>query len=394
MNIRSNRSSNSILCCLFVGAFCSASLAPFMGYFIVEELGEEPWKISVYSALVSVTTMAGNRFFGERIDNGARIQALVLTATICSLVAIVILNIQPSYIVLVTVISLLFGIANTATATMYGFGRLYAERNGQDTSRYNSHLRIMTSLGWMLGPPLTFFVASQWGSISVFRGSAAIAACWLACSWLALPSDFRARKSRTEQEVDANYEGFNGPLWLAATVCFLFGLAHVLCTASLPLYYTRDVGLPTYAPGVSLAIKCSVEVVSISLSPWLMNRLGQRGALHLASLVGILAFGVLYNASSFAWLAVGASLEGLYYGTFAAVGMTFVQGFARGKIGRATALYMNSLFLGSMAGTTGMGVVATFYGFRAVIVAAAICMVAASAILFLTRPTDHLLSAR
>jgi len=110
--------------------------------------------------------------------------------------------------------------------------------------------------------------------------------------------------------------------------------------------------------------------------------------------VGILAFGVLYNASSLALMAAGASLEGLYYGTFAAVGMTFVQGFARGKIGRATALYMNSLFLGSMAGTTGMGIIASLYGFRAVIVAAAICMVAASAILFLTRATDHLPSAR
>ncbi len=82
MNFRSNWSSNSIPFCLLVGALCSASLAPFMGYFIVEDQGEQPWKISVYSALVSITTMAGNRFFGERIDNGARIQRLVQMATV------------------------------------------------------------------------------------------------------------------------------------------------------------------------------------------------------------------------------------------------------------------------------------------------------------------------
>lgn len=125
-----------------------------------------------------------------------------------------------------------------------------------------------------------------------------------------------------------------------------------------------------------------------------MKHLGQRRALYLASLLGILAFGVLYNASSLTWMMAGASLEGFYYGTFAAVGMTFVQGFARGKIGRASALYMNSLFVGSMAGTTRMGVIASFYGFRAVIIAAAICMLAAGAILLLTRATDRLPSTR
>jgi len=212
----------------------------------------------------------------------------------------------------------------------------------------------------------------------------------------AMPPPFRAGNGGLLHCTQARglAEVVAGPLWLAATVCFFFALAHTLCAASLPLYYIRDVDLPTYAPGVSLAIKCFVEVVSMSLSPWLMKRVGQRHALYLASLVGILAFGVLYNASSLTWMVAGASLEGLYYGTFAAVGMTFVQGFARGRIGRATALYMNSLFLGSMAGTTGMGVVASVYGFRAVIMAATLSMIAAGAMLFLTRATDQATAAQ
>ncbi|MFA1625886.1 hypothetical protein ACDY96_24945 [Rhizobium mongolense] len=41
------------------------------------------------------------------------------------------------------------------------------------------------------------------------------------------------------------------------------------------------------------------------------------------------------------------------------------------RSGAPTALYMNSLFLGSMAGTAGMGVIASLYGFRAVIMTAA-----------------------
>jgi hypothetical protein len=50
---------------------------------------------------------------------------------------------------------------------------------------------------------------------------------------------------------------------------------------------------------------------------------------------------------------------------------------------------MNSLFLGSLAANTGTGLIASFYDFRAAIVAAAGVMVLAAVALFMTRRADQ-----
>ena len=71
----------------------------------------------------------------------------------------------------------------------------------------------------------------------------------------------------------------------------------------------------------------------------------------------------------------------MFYGTFAAVAMTYVQEMSPTRVGRATSAYMNSLFLGGMAGILTLGAVATAYDFRAVIVGALIAMATGSAIL-------------
>lgn len=62
---------------LFCSTVCSAMMVPFMGYFLVEELGYQPWVIVVYSLLAVSLTLLANREFAKRIDNGARVFLLV-----------------------------------------------------------------------------------------------------------------------------------------------------------------------------------------------------------------------------------------------------------------------------------------------------------------------------
>ena len=71
-----------ILLLLLVGAMSTASIVPFMGVYIVEGLGKEPWLISVYTAVTISLTLLVNRQFGEWIDNGTRVSNLILASII------------------------------------------------------------------------------------------------------------------------------------------------------------------------------------------------------------------------------------------------------------------------------------------------------------------------
>jgi SET family sugar efflux transporter-like MFS transporter len=110
-----------------------------------------------------------------------------------------------------------------------------------------------------------------------------------------------------------------------------------------------------------------------------------QNALVCAAIIAICAFTVLANVHNLPQLIAGAALEGLYYGVFAAVGLFYVQSLAQGRMGRATSLYMNSLFLGGLIASPVMGMVAQFYSFRTVIQLASFWVIAALLILIMTR---------
>ncbi len=247
----------------------------------------------------------------------------------------------------------------------------------------------MTSLGWMFGPAASYLIAARFGDSAVFWFVFLLAVVGLINSLLTLPRDFRGEARPHAAHPHSKPQWFdNRPLWLSAFVCLMFSISHTLCAAALPLFYIREAHLPVYAPGLSLTLKCAAEVVAISSSPFLMARFGRRNALYLSAGCALAAFFVLHQTDDLAKLAIGAVLEGLYFGLFAGVGVTFMQGFARGRVGRATSLYMNSIFLGSLAANGGTGVIASLYNFRAAIVAAAVAMVLAAVALFATRHTD------
>jgi len=390
MSSPSQRSAQFILLSLFVCSVGNSAMIPFMGYFIVDQLGLKPWHISVYSIITSVLIMVGIRLSGERIDKGARIFPIVLMASMGLAFASGLMSMIQSYWLLVVAVSPGIALASTGVSTMYSLGRLYAEHAGLDLPRYNARVRMMTSLGWMFGPAASYLIAAWLGNLAVFNFVFVLAIIGLATTYFTLPRDFRGPNKVAPSSGAPKQEGWfdNRPLWLAAFVCLLFSVAHILCSSALPLFFIQEAHLPIYTPGISLTLKCAAEVVAILASPFVMTRLGRRNALYVSAACALLAFAVLHQTNGLATMAAGALLEGLYFGLFAGVAVNFMQGFARGRVGRATSLYMNSLFLGSLIANADIGLIASMLDFRAAIAAAGIVMALAICALFVTRHGD------
>ncbi|WP_062119209.1 MFS transporter [Aureimonas sp. AU40] len=363
---RAGREAALILLFLFGLALANASLVTFMGFHIVHDLGQPPWAIGLYAGVTTLVSVTANRAAGERIDGGWPIARLVSLANFCTLAGTLILALPHDYARLLTLAAPLVALGQTATTSLYSLGRLHAERNGIDPARANTRLRTMTSLGWMIGPALC-----------------------LGLGFLCLPRDFRKdTPTPANSSAAAREDGPNPALRIAGLVCLLFSISQCLCAVSLPIFLIQDIGLPTFAPGLSFAVKCLFEVVLILSCAPLIARFGARTCLVASAGLGILAYALLSQVHSLPTLIVGAAAEGIYCGLFAGVSASFVQGFSRGRIGRATSLYMNSLFLGSLAATSLLAALATFLSFRATILAAMGTMAGAALLLLLTRRFD------
>ena len=168
---------------------------------------------------------------------------------------------------------------------------------------------------------------------------------------IAIPKEFRHVADEGSQ---SNRSGDVSPkLRVAAVACVCFAATNVLFTASMPIYLIDEVGLPAFAPGMSFAIKCLVEIPVIYWAAQLATRWGDRSVLMLMTTV-----------NSVLLLAAYAAMEGVYYGLFAGTMVGFMQSFADGRMGRATSIYVSSLFVGGMLGSISVGAVAGVYGFK------------------------------
>ncbi|APG47468.1 MFS transporter [Phaeobacter porticola] len=372
---------------LFCGTICTAMIVPFMSYFLVRGLGYEPWIISVYAGMAISLTLVANRQFARRIDAGARVFPLVGLAAAGFVCAAGALALLPALWVVLTAGVIGFGISSSAVSTMFSLGGSLAERHKVERVRFNAHMRATTSTAWMIGPAVTFLIADGVGLRAVFVMAVAMSMVWIGLWWFTLPRDITAVPGRAPaQDSSGQTGGAPQGLWLAAGFVFCLSSAHSLTFSALPIFYVEEVGLPGYAPGFAFSIKTFVEVIAIFSTPWVIARIGMWRALLAVTGLAVVTIQLLAAVQSFPQMLAGAALEGLYYGFYASLGISYVQSFAPATPARATAIYWNTLMVSGVMAGPAVGLIAQAYDFQTVIRCASGVAVVAAAVLIVGRP--------
>lgn len=351
---------------LFIATMCNAMIMPFMGFFIVEGLGQEPWTISLYAGAVAVVVIFANRTFAKQIDQGANPFPMVGIAALGFIIAAAALSVFPGFATALTFGVLGFGASSSVMSTMFTIGGVIADRNALPRSTFNAYMRATTSTAWMTGPAIGFLVADRFGEVVVFHLACVLGLIWLLIWWTKAPRDAAYAPVGHASDTNAARRA-NAGLWLAVGFVFSLAMAHSLTFSALPLFAVQEVGLPGYAPGTAFSLKTFVELFAIAATPFLIARFGL-----VASLVGtaILAFGaiqVLAGIQTYQGLLIGAALEGFYFGLFSTLAISFVQSFAKDRPARATALYWNSMMVTLVLAGPAAGIIAQIADFRTVI---------------------------
>ncbi len=367
-------------------------IIPYMAFFLVEGLGYEPWIISVYATMAVCLTLIANRQFARRIDDGARIFPLVGVAAMGYSMAALSLSLAPTLWTVLTLGVIGFGISSSAVSTMFSLGGNLAERHDIERSRFNAYMRATTSTAWMIGPTVTFLIADQVSVEAVFYAALSLSFVWLGLWWLGLPREINAPANLKSDTFKPNAHASTG-LWLAAAFVFCLSLAHSLTFSSLPLFYVQEVGLPGFAPGFAFSIKTFVEVIAIFSTPMIISRFGMRPALIATTLLAVVTIQLLATVQSFPQMLVGAALEGLYYGFYASLGISYVQSFAEDRPAYATAIYWNTLMVTGVLAGPAVGFIAQAYDFQTVIQVASAVALCAALVLVASRTSKKCLSS-
>ncbi|OKH89175.1 MFS transporter [Thalassospira sp. TSL5-1] len=359
-----------VLGVVLLGAFSSSTSAPLGGLFVVDGLGEAPWKISLAAIIKVVVTLLTNRYYGHAIDRGVPVRWLLLSSIVCFVAGMVVIGTFQVYWVYALIGSVLIGVGSGALSVVYSFGRLFAEQTGRNVKKFNSLLRMQTSLGWMVGPAVSLSAYDAFGFTFIYFAIAILGAVWLVFCLLVVPTHFKTHHAGTH--TGEMIPKMNRALLVACIPVFLISTGHVVFLTVMPLYFTASLGLAPSAAGFELTMKCFVEVGAIYASVGIIQRIGERRGLMIAAFCGVLFYGLIYQAQYLWHVLVLGALDGLYYGLFAAIGMTFVQNFARNRPGMATSYYVSTLFVGGLCGNLLMGLVANYFSYHTTVAVSAL----------------------
>ncbi|CDN95264.1 MFS permease [Agrobacterium tumefaciens] len=377
-----DRQAYLIALLVFLAGSTNAAVVPFIGFYIIQVLGHAPATLGLYSVTAMIASIVTSRIYGERVDAGVRVRPLLLLSVLGAFVAAAAATFG-NLALLVAITATGMGLSNAASTLVFSYGRYHGRVKSLDTASYNAFLRMMVSLAWMLLPAAAYLIVDLAGAKAVFINAMLMATIWGGLALAIVPRGQTCPMERREEgQTDT---GRNLPLLLAATASFCMSFAHSLCASALPVFLVREVGLPDYAPGLSLSVKCAMEVLLILLAPRIMRRVSARILLCIAAVMAIIAFNIIASVETLPAMIVGAAMEGAYYGLFAGTSLTFIQGFARGRTARATALYMNSIFLAALFAVPLMGFVAQYASFGVSIRLASVGAGAGLLLLFLTR---------
>lgn len=226
---------------------------------------------------------------------------------------------------------------------------------------FSSVMRAQLSLAWVIGPPLAFMLALNYGFTAMFSIAAAIFAISLALIALTLPS-----VARVEQPSEAEQHQLSG--WKDSNVRMLFIASTLMWTCNtmyiidMPLWISSDLGLPDSLAGILMGTAAGLEIPAMILAGYYVKRFGKRRMMVTAVAAGVLFYVGLIFFHSHTSLLILQLFNAVFIGIVAGIGMLWFQDLMPGRAGAATTLFTNSISTGVILAGIVQGALAQSFG--------------------------------
>ena len=329
----------------FMVGVAGALQAPTLSLFLSREVGAQPFWVGLFYTVNAIAGIVISLLLAKRSDSRGDRRRLIMFCCLMAVANALLFAFNRHYLTLVTCGVLLAALASTAMPQLFALAREYADSSAREVVMFSSVMRAQLSLAWVIGPPLAFMLALNYGFTVMFSIAAGIFALSLLLIALALPS-----VPRVEQAADVAVTEVSG--WRDSNVRMLFVASVLMWTCNtmyiidMPLWITSDLGLPEQLAGLLMGTAAGLEIPAMILAGYLVKRVGKRRMMVTAVAAGVLFYaGLILFHSREALLALQL-FNAVFIGIVAGIGMLWFQDLMPGRAGAATTLFTNSISTG------------------------------------------------
>jgi MFS transporter, SET family, sugar efflux transporter len=369
----------------FLSGIAGALLAPTLSLFLTTEVKVRPLWVGLFYTVNAIVGIAVSFLLAKRSDTRGDRRKLILVCCLMAVGNCLLFAFNRDYLTLITAGVLLSAIANTAMPQIFALAREYADSSAREVVMFSSVMRAQLSLAWVIGPPLSFTLALNYGFTVMFVIAAVTFAICALLVWFTLPSVPRVAPVEPADTLIAAPSAPIAPVsaWRNPDVRRLFIASVLMWTCNtmyiidMPLYITADLGLPENLAGLLMGTAAGLEIPAMLLAGYYVKRFGKRNMMLFAVAAGILFYAGLVVFKFKLALMVLQLFNAIFIGIIAGIGMLYFQDLMPGRPGAATTLFTNSISTGVILAGVLQGALVENLGHYAVYWLAALLAVAA-----------------
>lgn len=354
--------------------------APTLSLFLSREVGAQPFWIGLFYTVNAIAGIGVSLWLAKRSDSQGDRRKLIIFCCLMAIGNALLFAFNRHYLTLITCGVLLASLANTAMPQLFALAREYADNSAREVVMFSSVMRAQLSLAWVIGPPLAFMLALNYGFTVMFSIAAGIFTLSLVLIAFMLPSVARVElPSENALSMQGGWQDSNvRMLFVASTLMWTCNTMYII---DMPLWISSELGLPDKLAGFLMGTAAGLEIPAMILAGYYVKRYGKRRMMVIAVAAGVLFYTGLILFHSRLALMTLQLFNAVFIGIVAGIGMLWFQDLMPGRAGAATTLFTNSISTGVILAGVIQGAIAQSWGHFAVYWIIAVISVVA---LFLT----------
>ena len=355
----------SFLVAAFIIGIAGALQAPTLSRYLAEDVKVNPYQVGLFYSINAVAGIVVSFLLAQYSDNKGVRRNIILFCCLMGIGNCITFAFSRQYLILVTVGIFFSALTSAAMPQIFASAREYTDKTGRNVVVFNGILRAQLSLAWVIGPPLSFALAVNYGFTIMYLSAAAMFFVAMLIVFLCFPVIKRPASVTKKQEPKEKI--FNNPNVILLFIASIsMGTANMMYLIDMPLYIDDILPGSPSLPGHLMGIAAAIEIPAMLIASMLVPRFGKKNQICFAVICGIIFYIGMVSTQN-EWMLIGLQFfNGLFIGIIASIGLIYFQDLLPKRTGVASTLFNNCISCSIILAGMLQGVISANFGHQSI----------------------------
>ena len=347
----------------FLTSIASAFQTPTLSLFLSQEINASPFFVGLFYSANAIIGIILSQILAKYSDRHDDRRKIMIYCCLIAVAGCLLFAYNRNYYVLILLGTTLLGLGSASNPQSFALAREYAESNGKEAVMFTTIMRTQISLAWIVGPPLSFFIALNWGFDYMYlvAGSA-----FLLCAGVSrLLPKISPQRAAQKLQVLANTAPRQSVIYLFIANLLLW-TCNSMYLINMPLFVINELHLDKELAGTLMGTAAGLEIPVMIIAGYLTQYFGKKSLMLLAMFAGFIFYiGMLFATQTWQLLIL-QGFNAVLIGIVATIGMLYFQDLMPNQMGSATTLFSNAAKASWIIGGPIAGAIAEIWHYHSV----------------------------